>query len=145
VAETANERIRIDAEPARCFEIASDFERYPEWAKDVKQVDVLERDDEGRGKKVEYRAAAMGRSTRYVLAYDYADAPGAFTWQLVESDMLRQLDGRYGFEADGDGTRVTYDLTADPKVPLPGFIKRRVASMIMGTALKELKKEAERG
>jgi hypothetical protein len=143
VAETANERIRIDAPPERCYEIASNFERYPEWAKDVKQVDVLDRDAEGRAVKVEYRAAAMGRSTRYVLAYDYADAPAAFTWALVESDMLRQLDGRYAFEADGDGTRVTYDLTADPKVPLPGFIKRRVASMIMGTALKELKKEAE--
>ncbi|MGH8983037.1 MAG: SRPBCC family protein [Acidimicrobiia bacterium] len=144
MAETANERIRIDAPPQRCFEIASDFERYPDWAKDVKQVDVLERDGDGRGTKVEYRAAAMGRSTRYVLAYDYAEAPGAFTWGLVESDMLRQLDGRYGFEADGGGARVTYDLTADPKVPLPGFIKRRVASMIMGTALKELKREAER-
>ena len=145
MAETANERIRIDAAPQRCYEIASDFERYPEWAKDVKQVTVLERDDEGRGVKVEYRAAAMGRSTRYVLAYDYAAAPGAFTWSLVESDMLRQLDGRYGFEPDGDGARVTYDLTADPKVPLPGFIKRRVASTIIGTALKQLKKEAEQG
>jgi ribosome-associated toxin RatA of RatAB toxin-antitoxin module len=145
VAETANERIRIAAAPQRCYEIASDFERYPDWAKDVKQVTVLERDDEGRGVKVEYRAAAMGRSTRYVLAYDYAEAPGAFTWSLVESDMLRQLDGRYGFEPDGDGARVTYDLTADPKVPLPGFIKRRVASTIIGTALKQLKKEAEQG
>ena len=143
MAETANERIRIDAPPPRCFEIASGFERYPDWAKDVKQVDVLERDEEGRGMKVEYRAAAMGRSTRYVLAYDYTDAPDAFTWELVESDMLRQLDGRYGFEADGEGTRVSYDLTADPKVPLPGFIKRRVASKITGTALKELKKAAE--
>ncbi|HEX6312202.1 MAG TPA: SRPBCC family protein, partial [Acidimicrobiia bacterium] len=122
MAETANERIRIDAPPERCFEIAGDFERYPGWAKDVKQVTVLERDAGGRAVKVEYRAAAMGRSTRYVLAYDYAEAPGAFTWTLVESDMLRQLDGRYAFDADDDGTRVTYDLTADPKVPLPGFI-----------------------
>ena len=27
--------------------------------------------------------------------------------------MLRRLDGRYGFEADGDGTKVTYDLVVD--------------------------------
>ncbi|MCI0636337.1 MAG: SRPBCC family protein [Actinobacteria bacterium] len=143
MAETAHERIRIEAEPQRCYEVATDFERYPEWAKDVKEVQVLERDDEGRGAKVEYRAAAMGKSTRYVLAYDFSEAPAAFTWEVVESDMLRQLDGRYGFEADDGGTRVTYDLTADPKVPLPGFIKRRVASTIIGTALKELKREVE--
>jgi ribosome-associated toxin RatA of RatAB toxin-antitoxin module len=144
VAETAHEHIQIEADPQRVYDVATDFERYPEWAKDVKEVQVQERDEHGRGAKVEYRAAAMGKSTRYVLAYDFSDAPAAFTWEVVESDMLRQLDGRYGFEADGDGTRVTYDLTADPKVPLPGFIKRRVASTIIGTALKELKREVER-
>ncbi|MGQ0805257.1 MAG: SRPBCC family protein [Actinomycetota bacterium] len=144
MAETASERIRIEAPPPRVYEIAADFERYPEWAKDVKQVKVLERDDEGRGLRVEYRAAALGRSTRYVLEYDYGEAPAAFSWKLVEGDMLRQLDGRYGFVPDGDGTRVSYELTADPSIPLPGFIKRRAASKIIGTALKELKREAER-
>jgi len=144
VAETAHERIRIEAPPPRCYDVATDFERYPEWAKDVKEVNVLERDDAGRGAKVEYRAAAMGKSTRYVLAYDYSEAPAAFTWEVVESDMLRQLDGRYGFEPDGDATNVSYDLTAEPKIPLPGFIKRRAASTIIGTALKELKREVER-
>jgi ribosome-associated toxin RatA of RatAB toxin-antitoxin module len=144
VAETAHENIQIEADPQRVYEVATDFERYPEWAKDVKEVQIQERDDQGRGAKVEYRAAAMGKSTRYVLSYDFSEAPAAFTWEVVESDMLRQLDGRYAFEPAGDGTRVTYDLTADPKVPLPGFIKRRVASTIIGTALKELKREVER-
>lgn len=144
MAETASERIRIDAPPERVYKIAVDFERYPEWAKDVKQVKVLERDDEGRGVRVESRAAALGRSTRYVLEYDYEEAPAAFSWKLVEGDMLRQLDGRYGFEPDGGGTRVSYELTADPSIPLPGFVKRRAASKIIGTALKELKREAER-
>lgn len=143
MAETASERIRIETPPSRVYEIAVDFERYPDWAKDVKQVKVLDRDDEGRGLRVEYRAAALGRSTRYVLEYDYGKAPAAFSWKLVEGDMLRQLDGRYGFEPDGEGTRVSYELTADPSIPLPGFIKRRAASKIIGTALKELKREAE--
>ncbi|MGH9014585.1 MAG: SRPBCC family protein [Acidimicrobiia bacterium] len=145
MAETANERIRIEASPQRCYEVATDFEQYPKWAKDVKQAKVLERDDEGRGHKVEYRAAAMGRSIRYVLDYDYADAPKAFSWKLVEGDMLRRLDGRYGFQPDGDATRVTYELVVDLSVPMPGLIKRRAAGLIMGTALKELKREVERG
>jgi uncharacterized membrane protein len=145
VAETANERIRIEAPPQRCYEVATDFEEYPKWAKDVKQAKVIERDDEGRGRKVEYRAAAMGRSIRYVLDYDYADAPAAFSWKLVEGDMLRRLDGRYGFQPDGEATRVTYELVVDLSVPMPGLIKRRAAGLIMGTALKELKREIERG
>jgi len=144
MAEEAHENISVDASPECCWVVATSFERYPDWAKDVKQVAVLERDSEGRGAKVEYRVAGLGRSIRYVLLYDYAEAPGAFSWTLIEGDVLRRLDGRYGFEADGNGTRVTYDLAVDIAIPMPGLIKRRAAGMIMGTALRELKKEAER-
>jgi hypothetical protein len=144
VADQVSERIRVDASAARCFEVATDFEKYPKWARDVKEARVLERDAEGRGTKVEFRAAAMGRTIRYVLAYDYTDAPTSFSWVLVEGDMLRRLDGKYGFDPDGPATRVTYDLAVDLSVPLPGLIKRRAAGLIMGSALKELKREVER-
>src|SRR6266511_2587252 len=133
VAEQVSDRIRIDAPPQRCYEVAIDYERYPDWAKDVKQATVVERDAEGRGAKVEYRAAAFGRSARYVLEYDYSEAPAAFSWSLVEGEMVRAIDG----------TRVSYDLAIEPSIPLPGFLKRRTAGMIVGTALKELKKEVE--
>lgn len=143
--ETATERIHIDAPPPRCLAVALDVEGYPRWARDVKQVRVHRRDDDGRPLEVEFRAAAMGRSTRYVLAYDLGGLPGSFAWHLVESDLLRALDGSYTFEPDGSGTRVTYDLAVDPKIPLPGLVKRRAAGLIIGTALRELKKEVERG
>jgi uncharacterized protein YndB with AHSA1/START domain len=143
MADEAHEQIVVGAPPERVWAVATDYERYPEWAKDVKHAAVLERDADGRGNRVEYRVAGLGRSIRYVLAYDYAEAPAAFSWELVEGDVLRQLDGRYGFEADGSATRVTYDLLVDVAIPLPGMIKRRAAGMIVGTALKELKKEAE--
>ncbi len=143
MADEAHEQIHVDADPARCFACASTFEGYPDWANDVKQATVLERDDQGRGARVEYRAAAMGRSVRYVLDYDFTDAPDGFSWSLVEGDMLRALDGRYGFAPDGDGTRVDYRLRVDLAVPLPGLIKRRASGLIVGTALKDLKRVVE--
>ena len=79
-----------------------------------------------------------------MLEYDFTDAPAAFSWRLVDSDKLRSLDGRYGFEAQGDATRVAYDLAIDVAIPLPGLIKRQAARMIVATALKELKNESER-
>ncbi len=144
MADEAHERITVAAPPQRCWEVATDFERYPSWAKDVKHVAILDRDEEGRGARVEYRVAGLGRSIHYVLEYDYTEAPSAFSWKLIEGDVLRRLDGRYGFEAEGEGTRVTYDLAVDISIPLPGLLKRRAAGMIMGTALKEMKKETER-
>ncbi len=101
MADEAHESIHIEASPDRCYAVAIDFDRYPEWATDVKQVEVLQRDGEGRGTLVRYEISALGKSIGYVLGYDYADAPGGFSWRLEKADYLRRLDGTYRFDADG--------------------------------------------
>jgi Polyketide cyclase / dehydrase and lipid transport len=144
MADTASERIRVEASAARCLDVALDFESYPEWARDVREAKVLETDSEGRGTRVEFRAAALGKSIRYVLDYDFSLLPDSFSWKFVEGDMLRRLDGTYRFESEGpSSTRVHYELTVELAVPLPGLLKRRAAGLLMGSALKELKKQVE--
>jgi uncharacterized membrane protein len=143
MADQVTEQLVIDAPAEHCFEVAIDFERYPEWARDIKEADVLERDAQGRGTRVAYRAAAMGRSARYTLEYDYGQAPRELSWRLVEGDIMRRLDGIYVFEPDDGGTSVTYHLAIELVVPIPGFVKRRAEGKIMGTALAELKKRVE--
>ena len=144
MTDEATERTTIDAPPEHCFAIALDFDRYPEWAADIKSVEVLERDAEGRGTKVRFRAAAMGQSIRYTLDYDYTDAPRTLAWIQTAGDITRKLDGSYIFEPnDAGGTDMTYHLVAELKVPVVGFIKRRAENRILGTALRELKARAE--
>ncbi|HEY7106519.1 MAG TPA: SRPBCC family protein [Acidimicrobiia bacterium] len=141
--DEAHEQIHVDADPLDCFDLASDFASYPDWVKDVREATVLGRDDAGRACRVEYRAAALGRTIRYVLDYDFGDAPASFSWSLVEGDTLRALDGTYAFAPDADGTRVRYDLRVDLSVPLPGLVKRKAATIITGAALADLKRVAE--
>jgi ribosome-associated toxin RatA of RatAB toxin-antitoxin module len=146
MAEKAKETTVMRASPDRLYETVLDFERYPEWAADIKHVKVLERDGEGRGVVVEWRAAAFGRSTSYVLRYDYAGAPREVAWVLDRGDLTSKLDGSYVFDPTGpnqEHTQVTYYLEAELKIPLPGFIKRRAEQRIMSTALKELKARVE--
>jgi ribosome-associated toxin RatA of RatAB toxin-antitoxin module len=144
MTDQATEEMEVGAPPDRCWEVLLDFERYPEWVGDLKQVEVLERDDAGRGTRVSFRAAAMGRSTSYTLAYDYSAEPRELAWVLERGDLMRKLDGSYVFEAvDGDRTHVTYHLEAELIVPLPGFVKRRAEGRIMGAALRELKGRVE--
>lgn len=146
MSEHATQQTIIDAPPSRCFEVAVDFERYPEWASDVKEVAVLRRDDDGRGGLVCFRAAAMGRSTTYTLQYYYGSNPLRMAWKLVEGDVTRQLDGEYVFEpveGEADRTLVNYHLVADIVVPLPGFVKRRAEARIMRTALEQLRARVE--
>jgi ribosome-associated toxin RatA of RatAB toxin-antitoxin module len=144
VEEQVTERMVIGASPAFCFEVVTDFERYPEWAADIKAVSIDERDDEGRPAVVTFRAAAFGRSTSYTLRYDYSEAPGRLSWAQVSGDVTRRLDGSYDIGVSDEGSAdVTYHLVVDLKVPLPVFVKRRAEGRIAYTALKELKARAE--
>jgi hypothetical protein len=143
MADAAHEEIHVDADPLDCFDLATDFAAYPTWVDDVKEATILARDPVGRPCRVEYRAAALGRTIRYVLDYDFEDAPTAFSWTLVEGDMLRALDGTYAFAAEDGGTRVAYDLRVDLSIPMPGVVKRKAAAMITGAALHDLKRVAE--
>lgn len=136
------EKTTISAPPTVVLEILLDFERYPEWAKDLKAIEVLERDEQGRGTSVRFRAGGMGRSTTYTLAYDHTE-PNVLAWVLSDGDITRKLDGRYVLDAAEGGTAVTYELEVELVVPLPPFVKRRTQGKIMHAALAELKAYAE--
>jgi uncharacterized membrane protein len=147
MVDQATQRMVVGASPARTWDVLTDFDEYPRWAHDLKSVEVVERDDEGRGVLVRFRAAAMGRSTSYTLRYDYGDAPEVLAWQLVEGDITRKLDGSYRLfpvEGEPDRTEVLYILTVELVVPLPGFVKRRAEGRIMHTALRQLRDYLER-
>jgi ribosome-associated toxin RatA of RatAB toxin-antitoxin module len=136
----------IAASPQQLFDVVTDFDHYTDWIRDLKSVEVVSRDDEGRATAVQYRAAAMGRSTSYTLRYDYSDAPRSLPWKLVRGDIMRRLDGAYEFVPvpdDPERTDVVYHLTVELIVPLPGFVKRRAESKIMHNALRELKAHVE--
>ena len=144
MAEVATERMTVSATPERCFAVSSDLDAYPQWAADIKEVTVHDRDDQGRPQLVTFRAAAFGRSTSYTLAYDYSAAPNVLSWVQTRGDITSKLDGSYVFEpAAGGGTEVTYHLEVEMKVPLPGFIKMRAQSRIMSIALRDLKARVE--
>jgi ribosome-associated toxin RatA of RatAB toxin-antitoxin module len=147
MVDQATQRMVVGASPARTWDVLTDFSEYPRWAHDLKSVTVVERDGEGRGILVRFRAAAMGRSTSYTLRYDYSKAPEVLAWELVEGDLTRKLDGSYelsAVEGEPDRTEVVYDLTFELVVPLPGFVKRRAESRIVHAALRQLRDYLER-
>ena len=144
MSDRVTETTSIAASPEVVRDILLDFPRYPEWADGLKSVEVLDTDDQGRGTRVQFRAAGMGRSVRYTLAYDLSD-PAVVAWVLEEGDIMRKLDGRYVLAAGADGgTDVSYELEVELVVPLPGFVKRRTEGKIMHAALDDLTAVAER-
>jgi len=146
MADVARQEATIAAPVAELWAVLVDFERYPTWARDLKAADILERDEEGRGIEVRFRAAAMGRSSTYVLRYDHSEAPHRVPWVLAQGDIMRRLDGAYTLTPDPTDptrTRVVYDLIVDLVIPLPGFVKHRAEHKIIHTALRELQVHVE--
>jgi ribosome-associated toxin RatA of RatAB toxin-antitoxin module len=142
--ERTAERLIVSATPERCIAVVCDVEVYPQWVADVKDVRVLERDGEGRALVVAFRAGAFGRSTSYVLAYDYSELPRKVSWSQRDGDITRSLDGSYQFLPTPDGgTEVVYELAIDLRVPVPGFVRRRAEGQILHAALRDLKSRAE--
>ena len=142
MVDSGSESVVVSAGLDACFAMTIDFEKYPEWAHDVKQATVLTRDAKDRPTVVEFRASALGRSTHYTLEYDYTHAPNKLSWHMSDGDIMRSIIGSYTFESVGTSTRITYELSVELVIPLPGFVKRRAEMRILST-LKELKTRIE--
>ncbi len=142
MADHANESITIKAKPAEIMSVIADFPAYTEWAGPVRKMEVIEVGDDGRARQVRFHVEIMGLADTYVNEYEW-DGDTYVKWTMVEGKSLKSQVGTYELEPIGTGTRVTYDLTVDVGIPVPGLIRRRIQSKIVDTALKDLKKRCE--
>jgi ribosome-associated toxin RatA of RatAB toxin-antitoxin module len=132
----------IEAEPGVCFDAITDYETFPEWQAAVKEVDVLSRDKQGRGRDVRFHIDAKVRQVSYTLRYSY-EAPHSITWDYVDGDV-KSVDGEYVFEDLGDGTtKATYALDINPGVWLPGPVKKMLTDQVMKRSVEDLKRRVE--
>jgi ribosome-associated toxin RatA of RatAB toxin-antitoxin module len=133
----------IAAEPAACFAEITDYETFPQWQAAVKDVDVLARDEQGRGRDVRFAIDAKVRQVSYTLRYSYQE-PRLITWDYLDGDV-KSVDGQFMFEDQQDGTtRATYTLDIDPGVWLPGRVKKMLADQVMKRSVEDLKRRVER-
>jgi uncharacterized membrane protein len=142
MAEKVSDSIDIEANAQEIFDVTTDFETYPDWNANIKNVEVKESDEEGNPTRVWFEVDAKVRTVRYTLEYDYSNAPESLSWDLVDGDV-KELSGSYGFDEFDDVTEVTYELSIEPGFPLPGFMKRQAEKQIMKGALADLKKRVE--
>jgi len=155
MADRTESSIVIDAAPGAILDVIADFDRYPEWAGEVKKVALISEDGDGWADQVEFTLSAGAIKDTYVLEYDWDvadDGTGVVSWHLVTAQVLKALNGSYTLEdvtaegatvEGGVSTAVTYRLSVDVKIPMLGMLKRKAEKVIIDTALTELKKRVE--
>jgi ribosome-associated toxin RatA of RatAB toxin-antitoxin module len=144
VAEQTSSSIVIDANPGAVMSVIADFESYPQWAKGVKDAEVLTEYEDGRAGDVRFVLDATPIKDEYTLSYEW-DGDRSVRWTLVEARMLKAMEGAYVLTPAGDGTDVRYELAVDLSIPMIGLLKRKAEKVIIDTALKGLKKRVESG
>jgi uncharacterized membrane protein len=140
--------VEIEAPRERCYEVAADVESSPEWQGTLKEVDVLERDAQGRALVVETLSDAMVKKVRSWLRFSY-DPPDGLSWDQEKGDT-KWLTGSWLFEKLGDGrTRATYGLRTDPGrvlgLLLRGPVEGKVKELLTKSAAEGLKERVESG
>ena len=140
--------VEIEAPRERCYEIAADVENAAQWQGTLEQVEVLERDREGRAMVVETLSDAGVKKVRSWLRFDY-EPPAGLNWEQEKGDA-KWLTGSWAFEDLGDGrTRATYALRTDPGrmlgLLLRGPVEGKVKELLTKSAAEGLKQQAEVG
>jgi len=94
------------APPGVVFEVACDLEMYPEWATGVVEVEVLERDDEGRPARAAFLVDGFIKRISYELEYEY-DPHNTISWKAVPGEDIKDMEGSYDFRpTDSGGTAI---------------------------------------
>ena len=151
MADRTESSIVIAAAPGAILDVIADFDRYTDWAHEVKKTTLISEDGDGWADQVEFTLSAGAIKDTYVLEYDWdvaEDGTGVVSWILVSGQVLKAMNGSYTLEdttlEDATaGTAVTYRLSVDVKIPMLGILKRKAEKIIIDTALKELKKRVE--
>lgn len=144
MAEHAQSTIIINARPAAVMGAIADIAAYPTWVSQLEQAEILEVGADGRPRQARFRVNAMIVKDELVNSYTWKDDEHV-SWSLISSEVMSSQDGSYTLRDLGDGrTEVTYDLTAELKIKLPGLLRRKIQSGIVDAAVKDLKKHVEK-
>jgi ribosome-associated toxin RatA of RatAB toxin-antitoxin module len=134
----------IAASPQQCYDALTDFERVPEWQGAVKSIEVIERDEQGRGTVVAYEVDAKVKRVKYKLRQVH-EPPHRLGSEYLGGDF-REFSGEWRFVDIGDGrTRAELDLRIDPGRFVPGPLRGAISDAVMRRALSDLKAHLEDG
>jgi uncharacterized membrane protein len=119
----------IDAPIEEVWDVVVDIETAPDWQDGFEDVEVLERDDEGRVLIAETESDAKVKTVKNRLRFSYEE-PNLVEWRQEKGD-LKSLVGAWELEDLGDGrTKATYRLEGDPGRMLGMLIRGPVEGQI---------------
>ncbi len=132
----------VNATHEEVMDAVAAIEDLPKRSGSHKSAEVETRYDDGRPKRVRAKVSAAGFSDEEVTDYTW-DGLHSVTWTLAESSVQSSQIGTYTLTPTATGTHIRIDLEIGVKVPMPGFVLKRVLKGALETASKGFKSYVE--
>lgn len=146
MAELTESSIVIAAPAADVLDVIADLDQYPQWAGDVRDVEIIAEDGDGwpDQARLVFDAGVIKEACVFDYEWDIVeDGTGVVSWSLVEASTLKAMNGSYTLEAVDGGTQVTYRLAVELTIPMLGTLRRKAEKVIVESALRNLKAHVE--
>jgi coenzyme Q-binding protein COQ10 len=122
----------FNCSPQEFFNILKDYEKYPEFLKEVKSCKVIE--DKGTEKIVEYSVSVVKDFT--YTNQQFEKEPNQLHWKFLKGDLFKKMEGGWKLEDVGGKTKATYIIRAEFAMFVPGFMVKTVLSANLPTMMK---------
>ncbi|MBI2083008.1 MAG: SRPBCC family protein [Deltaproteobacteria bacterium] len=134
------ESIIINVSPKVIYEVALDFEKYPEFLSDVKQATI----QNGKGKSliVDFDIKVI-KSIQYTLKVT-GNPYKSIQWDLIKGELFKKNSGGWVFKEEGKGkTEATYTVDIDFGLFVPSMITSKLIGSNLPSMMKKFKERAE--
>jgi len=136
----ASRSIVFNAPLEKCFEVISDYERYPEFLPEVKKIRTSNR----RGNEVDvpYEAEVV-KVIKYTLHLK-EEKPSRVSWSFIEGEFMKDNKGGWVLEDGGNGTtKATYSIEVAVGPLVPKTILNALVDSQLPKLLENFKKRIE--
>ncbi|AXT84325.1 cyclase [Aeromicrobium sp. A1-2] len=142
MAVSGSTEFDVSASPEEVMDAVAAIEDLPQRSGPHQSAEVESRHEDGRPHRVRAKVSAAGFKDEEVTDYAW-DGLESVTWTLAESAVQSTQVGTYTLTPTASGTHITLDLEIGVKVPMPGFVLKRVLKTALDTGSKDFKKYLE--
>ncbi|QQR80664.1 MAG: SRPBCC family protein [Deltaproteobacteria bacterium] len=135
----ATSEIIVHATPKEMYEAVSDFENYPEFMSDVKEVNVKKK---GKKLEVEFKISVI-KTFKYTLSFDLTPNK-KIEWSFVDGDIFKDNKGSWILTPEGkDKTKAIYNIEVEFGIFVPSMITNKLIGSNLPAMMKKFKDRAE--
>lgn len=139
---SGSESVSINASPDAVLAIVRDVDSMAQWFPGCISAELLESDDNGLPLRAKQVNDVKVAKDEFELVYTNSD--NSLSWKLAAPSSAQKVnEGSWTVVADGNGSKVTFDLAIDSSLPIPGFIQKKVLKDTLKGGTSALKKRAE--